>query len=1220
MTRVLDFWRDVEIFNIPEVPTGAKPGRPGAASAAETVQYQGIDLDEDHAEQPDAEPSARPRSRLLQHFGIAPRQPDKPVVPSGMPRILPWADARFREVPQPTAPPAAPEKRRRKKPAQPTSYAHAVYVGVAPRQRFVDWILRLHEIAPNEDELHRPATGEGWLAAFLADVDGVPIAKTYVAAAFAAGSALLRASGSLDSISAELRQRSADFDERMARRIQRLTYKEPENAPFPLQWEDVVAEWRLVEQQAGGDADADDGLAPLIAVESIPLYEHNGVLDPKPEQAAAFLNSFFLEDLTTLLQKGPDSFSPALRQYLGEDSAPESRQDLLANPAAHVVPGFMPAGRWPASPAEHLSLAQQAAVYQVFEQIGQADGDHARGLMTVNGPPGTGKTTLLKEIFADVVVQRAHRLSTLRNPGELFDGRTVQVTGGDQLVAKAVRPDIVADSGIVVSSNNNAAVKNISLDLPFSCDLDTFPEAAYLPEVAMLVAELFNVKNGQPWGLLSGTLGARANCEKIAGALMGYEDAVVPHLPETHPVPGEPSSLKPWLDYVRRRIKTSRYVNWQQRWNDIRDDFTSRYAAVEACRARLAAWHEAMADLPRVTRECAQQQAALDAACARLSALQAAESSRMAEHARLDEQDQAGLQAVQHLLVEQRRHKDERLARLQEIRDMHQPGWATRALKKILGVETRGYQVWKQEMAQAHAAIDAAAAALHASEDERRQTVKRMQARHADNEAASLEYAAQHGTISGRIASLRQSLEQLAARMAELQARIASIPLAGSGAAFTVPDADFMALPAHEQHRRSLWLSRDLEQARSELFLCALRLHEASLMANASDWFSLLRVVRAFLRGQALPRSTADLEAIWQALFFVVPVVSTTLASFGRLFQGMGSASLGWVMVDEAGQATAASVAGALWRARRAILVGDPLQIEPVVTVPAALVEKLAAHNGLEDHVISRWSPVTQSAQTIGDRTMRLGASVSDVWTGLPLRTHRRCMEPMFTIANRIAYEGQMVQATRPKAVAPDLHASCWIDVYGKATDKVVHAEIAALCAILRAFVRDWPQVIDHNGKQKPASVYIISPFRNVAQACKDLLRDDDHLGRQQVRRKYTMGAGTVHTFQGKEASIVFMVLGSAPGDAGARSRSWAAAKPNLLNVAVTRAQQRFYVIGNYDEWTCVPYFAELAEEAGHMPRMRIEETEDRQIRLVPASGMTADSASRPEVSQTAAQ
>jgi hypothetical protein len=87
MTRVLDFWRDVEIFNIPEVPTGAKPGRPNAAAAADTAQYQGIDLDEDNAELPDSESSIRPRSRLLQRFGIDLQHPGKPVVPSGMPRM-----------------------------------------------------------------------------------------------------------------------------------------------------------------------------------------------------------------------------------------------------------------------------------------------------------------------------------------------------------------------------------------------------------------------------------------------------------------------------------------------------------------------------------------------------------------------------------------------------------------------------------------------------------------------------------------------------------------------------------------------------------------------------------------------------------------------------------------------------------------------------------------------------------------------------------------------------------------------------------------------------------------------------------------------------------------------------------------------------------------------------------------------------------------------------
>jgi hypothetical protein len=56
---------------------------------------------------------------------------------------------------------------------------------------------------------------------------------------------------------------------------------------------------------------------------------------------------------------------------------------------------------------------------------------------------------------------------------------------------------------------------------------------------------------------------------------------------------------------------------------------------------------------------------------------------------------------------------------------------------------------------------------------------------------------------------------------------------------------------------------------------------------------------------------------------------------------------------------------------------------------------------------------------------------------------------------------------------------------------------------------------------------------------------------------------GTVHTFQGKEADAVVdwghgYVLGA---------RRWAGHPPNLLNVAVTRAKRRIYVIGKRDAW-----------------------------------------------------
>lgn len=522
----------------------------------------------------------------------------------------------------------------------------------------------------------------------------------------------------------------------------------------------------------------------------------------------------------------------------------------------------------------------------------------------------------------------------------------------------------------------------------------------------------------------------------------------------------------------------------------------------------------------------------------------------------------------------------------------------------MMGVETQGYKDWKNEVKKARAALDAAEAELKASDDKRNRIALQMTTRAQQADQARRTYGDLAQTVNDRIADLNRAIKDLNVREAELHGRIQAVRAGADsrdGDTY-LPDEAFLALPPDEQHRRSLWVSNKLDRARSEVFLSALRLHEATLMATADSWSSVLRVVRDFLRGQAQPKTKEDLATVWRSLFFVVPVVSTTLASFGRLFQSMGRESLGWVLVDEAGQATPASVAGALWRARRAVIVGDPLQIEPVVTVPRKLVERLGGNRGMDDPTVTRWCPSVQSAQTLSDRTMRLGAMVGDVWTGLPLRTHRRCMNPMFEIANRIAYDDQMVQATGSKGVEPDLFASCWIDVRGKANGKVVDDEIAALRRILKSFVREWPQVVSSNGEKAPASVYVISPFRDVAVACKRRMGADSHLGRWFAKQKLKVDADTVHTFQGKEASIVFLLLGSAPGDAGAGSRSWAASKPNLLNVAVTRAQQRFYVIGNHADWAGLPFFSELAE-VKRMPRTRIEDVPGTgRVRLVPAS------------------
>ncbi|WP_169811707.1 ATP-binding domain-containing protein [Nocardia sienata] len=97
----------------------------------------------------------------------------------------------------------------------------------------------------------------------------------------------------------------------------------------------------------------------------------------------------------------------------------------------------------------------------------------------------------------------------------------------------------------------------------------------------------------------------------------------------------------------------------------------------------------------------------------------------------------------------------------------------------------------------------------------------------------------------------------------------------------------------------------------------------------------------------------------------------------------------------------------------------------------------------------------------------------------------------------------------------------------------------------------------------------VISLFRDVA-------REISRRGRAYPG----LTAGTIHTAQGKQADVVILVLGGDPARPGARR--WAASKPNLLNVAVSRAKRRLYVIGDFRSWSRERYFGTMAR---HLPR-----------------------------------
>jgi superfamily I DNA and/or RNA helicase len=383
--------------------------------------------------------------------------------------------------------------------------------------------------------------------------------------------------------------------------------------------------------------------------------------------------------------------------------------------------------------------------------------------------------------------------------------------------------------------------------------------------------------------------------------------------------------------------------------------------------------------------------------------------------------------------------------------------------------------------------------------------------------------------------------------------------------------AEFLDADPRTRTEMLVGTSEALEDARASLFVAAMALHQ-SFTARAWDPISAnLRAWTELITQPETSGPSSSARHLWSTFSLLVPVVSSTFCSFANVFASLGRDAIPWLIVDEAGQAATHHAIDALSRSRRAIVIGDPFQLEPISSVSNAVDDALASRFGIAREFRSK----TGSLQTLADRINPFGAKRNGKWIGAPLRVHRRCVEPMFSISNALAYERSMVLANNASDAENPVGndrltfgpESAWFNVRGASEmpDKFYVPEEGALaCYIMSRLAECRP----HQHRGRLPDLFVISPFRKVALGIKqDLLANAPtlfgHIAPDVVEEWAERSIGTVHSFQGKEAEIVLLVLGASD----AESISWALAKPNIMNVAVTRARRRLYVIGNRANW-----------------------------------------------------
>jgi len=801
-----------------------------------------------------------------------------------------------------------------------------------------------------------------------------------------------------------------------------------------------------------------------------------------------FLNSFFLKDLGKVsreLARGQGG--AGLLAYLtSEDQLPRAqridvRRDLQAV-FDQLSPALFPAGSWPSKDHHPLVLSQQFAINTAIARLQNG------GLSSVNGPPGTGKTTLLRDLVAAVVVQRAEHLARLTTPAQAFSGHQGYRADKYNRRANTFKDDLLGFE-IVVASSNNGAVENITLEIPRKGAVDPswLEEVDYFPQLA---GEMISQ---DAWALLAARLGNKQNRADFLSKFWNK-----PKVED----PNKFGGFKKYLEGQEGKV-----IDWPR----AVQRYQQAVKAEQELRASRLATFQHQTQLGEARAAVQRFLAKLDELGTQLATL----NSRISHLALLE---QSAITTVSDLEARHAHHQSLR------------PGfWAN-----LLSLWQEGRN-WEKADQQHQVTIGRGVTALG-------------EARANHQSAQQIRIGLEHdrSELKHRLGKVEREVQQLTDQLQAARAEL--------GRHFV--DLDDWTPDDTAREHSSPWNDPVWNRARRKLFLEALNLHQAFIQANAKALRQNL-MVAADLLGGNLPSTAPDEVArtAWASLCLVVPVVSTTFASFDRLFARMGKESLGWLLIDEAGQATPQAAAGAIWRAKRTLVVGDPMQLEPVMSLPQSVQEVLRAHHQVSED----FAPLFTSVQELADRTTKFGTLLprqdgDSLWVGAPLRVHRRCEEPMFSISNRVAYGGMMVYGTKPDP-SFTLPASGWLDVQGPSDSHFIPAEGEALRQLLTQ-LRQQGQPMDQ--------VYLISPFRAVVRELRE------------IGKAYGVTlAGTVHTVQGKEADVVILMLGGNPSKVAAKR--WAASTPNLLNVAVSRARRRLYVIGNRQAWKSQTYFNELA-------------------------------------------
>ena len=874
--------------------------------------------------------------------------------------------------------------------------------------------------------------------------------------------------------------------------------------------------------------------------------------------------------------------------------------------------GRIPLGKWPSS--YRLSLMQQLAV-----NISSCD--NSCSIFSVSGPPGTGKTTLVKDIVADRIVEKARIMATLNTPDDAFDRMrfnhgTKRCNGYSDFFSEwyKLKPKYrgIADNSILIATMSNTAAENITKEMPResllqkNCSEHIF-SAKETKNAMKEVANLFSVKNGKKesskvpgasdiyfteyakalfrqkgakqdnkdiWGLVTVPLGNNANKKNFYYSV---------------------------LNPLFRNCLTNKDIKSRNiKFKEAKKQFLVQLEKTESMRDTIAC-------VANGDKGKQQSKGPRKGLINRLHSIEEDTRKLNAEKRKIEEAMELVSKSIgqydksiNSVRAEMKQHQK----RLDAI-DNEIEKWQFRISQMEKNVGFFDRLIKKEKYLQQQKNIDNQKTLLEeklrvrqAAQDEclrDENAIKKLEKKKEAERSEDRRRKDRINQINQELQSLKDKRKSIELKLQEenkkddlLKKKVSAFVdgneltrgnvLNDSYFERLLSDDPKVALKAQLQVP---WITEAYNREREKLLYAALQLNREFILSSKACSNNLRHLANSWGYGYSNERTPFHPEdrkkampSLIDTLFILVPAVSSTFASIGNFFRDVKKTdAIGTLIIDEASQATPQMAVGAMYRAKKTIVVGDEEQLEPIENDDLKLLKSVFAND-----LLPLYREASLSVQRMADAVNPYGTYITPnnspkKWIGCPLLVHRRCQSPMYEIANEMSYGGIMKNATpklsKDKAKNLCYATSKWFDVHGPEAgkdDHYVEKQGRKVCEILeRAFA-----------KKSYPDLYVISPFRTVIDGVKKEINTycrkhpESHMATSKNREAWMKeSVDTVHKFQGKEAAEVIFVLGCEAGTQSEGAIKWV--NRNLVNVAVTRARYRLYVIGDKDAWKWKP-------------------------------------------------